>query len=326
MTNKNTAQNSDTLSLYKYQSEISRLEDFLSQRIWLQPLSQFNDPFEGVLTVSSDPTNVQMGTPIFEHHLAYYKKLIDPNITPDEFLNKLKSPPFIKLLAEESKKLNWDVFANHGAFCFASSPSDIPMWGYYAKDHRGFCITFEFDFALILSELPQLREHSQAYKNQVLNGKQIISFHSKYDDQVKFVFVKVQYLPEPPNINLDQFLSITDKYEAVHYVIRNSIGVKFNKLSHEGEYRLIANANSASSDGQLVDLKKYAPFIKVTGVIMGARMSEEDKELCRSLCNKYKIKLSQAKCSPLKYEVLIEPIEDFSSTNSPSENIVSIEN
>lgn len=312
MMKKIPKQNLDIIELYKYQSKIERLNGFLNQQLWLSTFAEFNDPFEGAFILKSDPNKLKPGTAMFEHHHSYFKQHINPNLTQEQLLNSLKSPEFIQA-SNENRSLVKDFFSNHGAFCFASSNSNIPMWAHYANEHRGYCITFELNFLDIYKLLSGYsKEIAREYRDAVLNGRDILSFHTKVDEDIKFVLTKVSYLPEVPEIYLDKFMELKDEYQAVRYIIHNSMGVKFKQWDYENEFRLIVNANSLASGSHLVDLKIYAPFLKVTGVIMGSKMSEDDKIKCRELCAKHKVKLLQAKCSDYKYEISIDLIEDCS--------------
>jgi len=316
MTSKFTKQNLDILELYKYQSKIERLDGFLNQQLWLSSLAEFKDPFEGAFILKSDPSKLKPGTAIFDHHYNYFKKNINLTLTQEQLIDFLKSQEFIKA-SNENETLIKDLFSNHGVFCFTYSNTNIPMWAHYANDHQGYCVNFEINFLDIYKLLPGYSvEDARKYKDSVLDGRNLLSFHTTMNEEIKFVLTKVRYLSTAPEIYLDKFLELKDEYQAVCYIIQNSMGTKFDQWAYENEFRLIVNANSLTSGSQLVDLKIYAPFLTATGVIMGAKMSAEDKTKCRDLCRKYNVKLYQAECSDYKYEITVDLVKDYSIVNN----------
>lgn len=211
---------------------------------------------------------------LFQFHFDFFKAS-NPNLTKDIFIEHVKSPIFKRELEILSKKLIKDIFPNHGAICLTTCASNIPMWGHYANNHRGYCLIFEVDFKKI-SEMSGLSSvYIENYINDISNEKKLILFSSKLHE---FVFAKVRYDDKPPTINLNDLYLIQDNpYERDKHIIKNTVAVKFKQWKYENEFRLISNQNS--KDGGLLDLRGYAPFLKITGVIMGHKLNDNEKEI-----------------------------------------------
>lgn len=219
------------------------LQNYINQKIWFTRLDSFNDKFEGRFVYKSD-------------------NMDKPN-TVDNYLQ------------------------SHGALCLTRDYSNIPMWAHYANNYQGYCVIFELDLEWIrksdkdFSQLPeeQFKQYIDSLIEEGSKEKQeILLFHSSLDSDKRFVFTKILYQNQPPEmreVDLRRIINEIERtgsyYEHTKYIIQNSIGVKFDQWKYEGEYRLIVNTNSISSS--LMDLRGY-PFLKVTGIIMGEELGK----------------------------------------------------
>ncbi|MBX3708209.1 MAG: DUF2971 domain-containing protein [Gammaproteobacteria bacterium] len=314
------------LPLFKYQPLIElrtdteekewqrRLINTLKQEIWLQPLSDFNDPFERHFKYISDPTKAVSDPRLFDHLHDFHIKDTGTTISAEDFKSILLTPEFQERVSIASNSwINGSYhqhgpFSQHGTYCFTNDASNIPMWAHYANNHRGYCVMFELDFSSAgkLAKIPESEEEN--YFQDLLSGKDILTFYLGKRD-ITFAFTKVNYSKTPPVMQLDQLLDIIDSpYESIKYLVANSVGVKYHQWGYENEYRLVANTNS--KDGGLLNLS-LIPFIKVTGIIMGSQLTDDERTIFHSLCKENKVPLYQARCSEVDYEITKELIGNY---------------
>lgn len=312
------------MRLYKYQPLIElatdkekkewqiRLENTLQQQLWLSPMSNFNDPFERKFKLASEPEKILSSEKLFRSAHILYNEASETHTSPDEFKQILISPDFREQLRISEQSWIDDFFCSHGVYCFTSDASNIPMWAHYANNHRGYCVVHELDFHELCENAAIPAEKKAEYQKRVLSGEEIISFH--YQDKAAwFIFTKIRYSKTTPAICSENLFEIGDnQYKALKYVINNSISVKYHQWEYENEYRLIANGNSQEAGYMSLEL---APFLKVTGIIMGSEITQAEKDIFYQLCKQYRCHLYQAKSSETDYEILIDLVKDFSQIN-----------
>jgi hypothetical protein len=86
---------------YKYKSldneeDFKKLECFLQQKVWMTPLTEFNDPFEGAFRLESIPSSViKNNSELLDFYFEYFKKT-QPNLTEESFITLLDDPFFNK--------------------------------------------------------------------------------------------------------------------------------------------------------------------------------------------------------------------------------------
>jgi hypothetical protein len=300
---------------YKYKSldneeDFKKLKCFLQQKVWMTPLTEFNDPFEGAFKLESLPPNViKNNSELFALYFENFKRT-QPNLTEEIFIKLLDDPSFNQELHKVDKqKLIRDFFAQNSALCLTSSCTNIPMWAYYANNHQGYCVVLDLD----LKDLDQLlkkndpnylaKEHIKA----TLKGKEILSWTHKIPEyNIQFSLAKVNYGNKPPAIKLmEMYFPAEGQYGKVKHTVQNGIGFKFNQWKHEKEFRLISSLNSKT--GGLMHLD-HAPFLKITGIILGKNMCKERHDSVIALCNKYKIKTYLAHCHEYEYKISIKKL------------------
>jgi hypothetical protein len=301
------------MSLYKYmplvgKKAFERLESYLNQEVWLTPLNQFNDPFEGKfrykhLNPEAILSNPELLSFFFLKHLED-----EPNLKLEEFKNRLKSSDFQEALQSNESTLATNIFQSHGALCLTSDFRNIPMWAYYGNEHKGCCLEFEVDFSLIQNSTGISHESIEWFKQDFHARKTILSF-SLNDSPYHFIFLRVNYEKTMPIIDLNELMKITNEFSRLEYITRRSVGVKFAQWEHEDEFRLIVNANS--KDYGLLPLSRFAPFLKITSIIVGSAMTLDSRQKLRELSKKYNIKLMDAFCSEFDYQIQIKEQEDL---------------
>lgn len=295
------------IAMYKYKpllclSEIKHLEDNLSQKVWMPPLKSVNDPFEGCFKYKSLPPNlIQNNAEMLNFYLNFHRNNGEPNLTRKEFRARLENPQFHEaLLAEDGKKLFYDFFSNFSVLSLTKCASNIPMWAHYGNNHQGICIIFEVDFTDIIKQTDQSLQ-------AILNGEGVsFSPNSKDDIGLRFAFSKISYREQPQTFCHQEFIQIKDDYSKMEYILKKALAVKFHQWDYEDEYRLIANQNSMRGD--LMDLRRYAPFIKVTGLIMGKNLGI--KNIIEDMSRRFCVDLYQASCSDSEYKITMKKTLD----------------
>lgn len=303
----------NTVKFYHYkplseEQHLTFLENYLKQKVWLTPLKEFNDPFEGKFMLKGFTPEFVLNSPYLLNH---FLKHGEPNLTVDALKERLRSPEFQQIFNQQSQQhyqMVKDTFSNHGALCLTPKNNNIPMWAYYANDHKGYCVEFTVDFSYIQKHAAIDPNMLAEFMHGIKTGTNILSFQLKEHRQ-EFVFAKVSYNREIPTIDLEALFRITNEYKQTEYLVKNSVGVKHSDWDHENEYRLIANSNSKNCE--LMSLQYYAPFLKVTAIIMGARIEKENEEKIQKLCKTYGIRLYKAVCSESAYGLTILPTIDL---------------
>jgi hypothetical protein len=310
------------LQLYKYYPLVEskcweeekewerRLDNVLKQKVWLNPLADFNDPFERNFKYIADPSEAELDTRLFHHLYDFYRKDTGIIITSEQFKEVLKSESFIQKVFVASNSWINGVFSRHGALCLTLDPSNIPMWAHYAQNHRGYCVIFDLDLTLF-GEIMKIADMQNYYK-ELLEGKEILNFYLPPLGAI-FVFTKIYYSDSPPIMHLNECLDVLDDpnkiREGIEYLTKHTVGVKYKKWEYENEYRLVANINSKESG--LLELS-FLPFLKVKGVIMGYQLTNDEKAIFHKKCHENKNCLYQASCSKTEYKIEINLIRNYS--------------
>jgi hypothetical protein len=308
------------LDLYKYKPALGKtlgghtkgrqhLDAFLKQKLWMTPLYKLNDPFEGCFHMS-----IPKRVTLIKYPALLRELLIK---TGHRGIDELNNEEMIKKIPGLRKKIKLDgshqmnnKFDNFGAFSFAHSYSNIPMWSHYSNDHQGYCVVFEAELDYPFEQMKLTEAQKDKYNKLFLNGDEIIQFKSNDGDFV-FAFAKIKYRKTVPIINFEENLKLRngDDYVKMRFALENAFGVKSRQWSNENEYRLIVNANSEKhADNKSIDMKLYIPFLQVTGIILGEQMIEDDKEIITKACRDQGVRVYQAKHSAQLYAVELDPI------------------
>lgn len=288
-----------------------RLDNVLKQKVWLNPLEDFNDPFERHFKYISDPDKAMQDNRLFQHLHDFYTTDTGIVVTSDQFKEILKTKTFREKVSKASSSLVNRIFSRHGALCLTRDPSNIPMWAHYAQNHRGYCVIFDLDLTLFgkiieIADVPK-------YKQDLLEGNEILNFYLPPLGAI-FAFTKVRYSDSPPVMQIEEYLDILENteatYEGIEYFITHAVGVKYKQWEYEDEYRLVANINSRESG--LLELS-YMPFLRVAGVVMGCQLTKDERAIFDKKCRENKSRLYQAKCSDAEYKIDVDLIQDYSS-------------
>lgn len=282
------------MKLYKYikletEEDFVRLENYLNQDVWLSPFSDVNDEFEGCFNlVPLTSQTVLSNQELFDKMLLLHQH-DEPGLNKEEFKVRLESKEFQDALSS-SRKLQ-QLYHSHGVLCFTQAPDDLQMWNKYGDSHRGCCIEFELDFHVIQNQAKISKENIYDFIHNVTNNHLPISFHMP-GVTFEFIFVRVKYADEFPILHWDELLHLSKPIDQILYIVPRSIGVKLKKWSNEKEFRLIVNTNSTISG--LLPLKRFVPFIRVTGIIIGSETPENIQKKMAEKATSREISLMKA--------------------------------
>lgn len=104
--------------IYKYCRGLNRdISNLFEQKLWLSNVLGFNDPYDSAIMVDC---GFKLQYPIEQKEQAW-----------EDFLRQQKEN-------RKAKELQSCIFVA----CFSEVNNSFPMWGYYAADHKGLCISY----------------------------------------------------------------------------------------------------------------------------------------------------------------------------------------
>jgi len=278
------------MNLYKYLPP-SRIDVIRNCSIRFTQYGDFNDPFELNPNIDKIAEEGEIRKIVDRDLVQIIEEEYDKNPIISAFISK---ESFIQLAAGNKEHLKNAVLgmekqivgllpemlqktANSllGALSLSEIPNHELMWSHYANEHRGYVIGFDSEHQFFNQE-----------KTDV--------------DELRHLR-KIDYRERPPVINL-----------------MNASGaelffVKSLKWEYESEWRMLMPLADSS---KVIEWQPYPihlfsfPVESVSEVILGARMSEQDKGIIRTLLNDRKcghIKLHQAELDNVTYEIAIKP-------------------
>lgn len=156
--------------LYRYRKDNEYLIDELeNDHIYLAPIEDLNDPFDSSFAMAFDEALQQKKT--FEYYFMHcfflrYEKwfsalesivnpLLDQHITLEDFSDILArrihdvgghypASSIAILIYKFSSSITPTRFICGRLACFSETWDSIPMWSYYAKNHTGVCLKYDF--------------------------------------------------------------------------------------------------------------------------------------------------------------------------------------
>lgn len=124
---------------------------FETKKLWFDAPAKFNDPFDCILRLHTDDATDEEWT-------AYFDEL--KSISPSSVINLeqaktekwwLTRPGFKETIGREQHRKHYE---ESSVFCLAKKGNSIPMFSYYADEHRGICIEFEFADRDVICGIP----------------------------------------------------------------------------------------------------------------------------------------------------------------------------
>lgn len=278
------------MNLYKYLPP-SRIDVIRNCTIRFTQYGDFNDPFELNPNINRIAEEEEIRNLIDRDFVQLiedeYSKhpIISAYISKDSFIRLAESQrehvkngvigmerQFVGLLPEMLQVTTNSLL---GALSLSEIRNHELMWSHYADEHRGYVIGFDA-------------------AHQFFNQK-------KTDvDELRHLR-KIDYREKPPVVNL-----MNTNGEELFFV-------KSLKWKYESEWRMLMPLADSS---KIIDRQPYPahlfdfPLESVTEVILGERMSGQDKEIIKSLMNHRKynhIKLYQAELNNTSFEIVIKP-------------------
>ena len=162
--------------MYKYTSFDRALEILMRNKIYFAKLSEFNDPFERLVTLGSDTPE---GRRALIENMA--KKAIER--WPDTVITEEQKQEFVDN-PSKADMLNHAVIDaffkkdSTGFCCLTDTYQSLPMWAHYANNHTGCCLVFDFS----------------KYPNQKTEENNFPFHHMK----------KIEYKENLPTYNMDR--------------------------------------------------------------------------------------------------------------------------
>ena len=124
-------------TMYKYTSSTRALEILMNNKIYFAKSLEFNDPFDGQITLDIDTPEKRI---IFIENLERKHRIIIPIKEKQEFINNSSG-------ADELARAivnKWQEANSTGICCLTNTCQSLPMWAHYANNHTGCCLVFDF--------------------------------------------------------------------------------------------------------------------------------------------------------------------------------------
>lgn len=219
---------------------------FEKAEIYYSTPNDFNDPYDCNLKLHvADSTDAEWA--------EYCDKLATQHPHRKAQMEDVKTrklwqtePALSEEVGNETHKTNCES----SVFCLSKKPNSIPMFSYYADNHRGIAIEFQFSNEEVPSGIPI---GAPAHPEN-LHG-------------IEIIFEDVKYTSTFPELNYHRLYG-------KHQLVTNLIFTKHHEWSHEKEMRVFRFGVPASK----VRFDKNA----LTRVIFGCKSTQDDVDLVRS--------------------------------------------
>jgi hypothetical protein len=226
---------SNILKFYKYQplsdgKYFTYLQNYLDQKVWLTPLEKFNDPFEGRCSLVRYSLQFVLDNPdVFNRLLKEYRLNGGiPELTEDEFKGFLNSNELRDYHSNNHVQISH--FDRHGALSLTRKNNNIPMWAYYADNHKGYCVEFELDF----NHLRKSTMIEPKKLDEFIKGRKF--YHPNYVTTHKHLYLKKFNIARQYHrflsISYDYSAKLTSEYDQLEYFVKNSVDVKSIEWEH----------------------------------------------------------------------------------------------
>jgi hypothetical protein len=244
------------MKLFKYEPACERkLQTLKNGEIWLSGANSFNDPFDcNIVHYDTELDNIspEQKKKILEIIYSQFDTS-EPNFINNDLRNEIQS--YYKSEIDDADQLERAIESRYrsiGVCSFISNGFDnLVMWAHYAKNHKGYCIEFEYENPLTIS-----------------TGK---SFQKK--------ILPVTYVQSLPEIALMQLLIDPNK------MVKDIILTKHNNWSYEKEYRLI----DVKSSNEPLSISKAR--LKVTAIYVGLSADKKTESRLQEVAKALKVSL-----------------------------------
>ena len=129
-------------TMYKYASFKSAFNILKSNEIYFAKLSEFNDPFDGLMT--PDLGTIEKRKIFIENAKKRAIELernwiMDKNLEQTIVNNQEVADHFARAVADDLMAID-----SQGFCCLTDTCQSLPMWAHYADNHAGCCLVFDF--------------------------------------------------------------------------------------------------------------------------------------------------------------------------------------
>lgn len=284
-----------TASYYKYRPLFTESGDthpftksiFEDAELYFAAPTTFNDPFDCNLTLHLNDCSD-------DDWLNYINYLIKIHPSKRDNLNFIIEN---KLWRHQDCELHQQVlrstevsrrehYEESSVLCLSHRNNSTQMFAYYADDHKGIAIEFQFSDEEVIC----------GYSHEATNDRGV-----PYEGKV--IFDDVIYEPELPHLDYLKYRNSTP-----NPMITDLLFTKQKEWEHEREFRIFRR-NIAPSK------VKFSPQL-LTRVILGSKTTPEDVELIKSWLHDWPTPVSLAKAtqSTSSYSLVIE---DFDTVGGP---------
>jgi hypothetical protein len=270
------------------------------KQIYLAEPRSFNDPLDSRMAFSKQEmyyTAIQM--PLFEGYRNEINSLLgDCFKCSFEDIEKLpeKSEALIGFITTMNHNYSDDTFIGNltdtrnffRVSCFSERADSSPMWGYYADDHKGFCVKYDF---------------SKLDDEDILNFIYPVVYSDKPHSSGALIYIK-KYIDDYKNGTLDeQYTDIID------LGVWASI-IKASEWHHEHEWRLIiSDINRSKYFNHTFQVP--IPARCIDSIILGVNTENLVKEHLTDIAKKHEAKLHESVFVPNSYKMETSLLHDY---------------
>ena len=256
-------------TMYKYTSFKSAFNILKSNEIYFAKLSEFNDPFDGLITLGLRTTEKRKAF-IENYKKAALERGRNSPIDKDAeqiFINDQgMADRLARGVADDLVRTN-----PYGFCCLTNTCQSLPMWAHYADNHTGCCLVFDFS----------------TYSRQ------------KEEECFPFNYMKeIKYHDDLPTHNMEG---------AWHYYAHKSREWEYEHewraIMHDKESLQQHYPNSFLSKKSNGSGLYPCNFLR--GVILGDKMEDAYKEVIKIVAHQRKIYVQQASRKLYEYGIAV---------------------
>lgn len=268
---------------YKYRPINKHTESLLiNNELFFNHSDNFNDPFDCKPETYHKGTQSEWMNFLNKYNMHPIKA---KNTLKDNMKNGKMKRKSDGILLENKAKLQLENHPDDGTFiracCFSERKDSLLMWGHYAKDHEGICLSFKSwpfgDYYLLpLATDGGLPFHKVTYKD--IKPKPVNLLNRNTEETTRIVY--------------DFFLT------------------KFTDWQYESEYRLLETVYGLNGK-DIVKFQKNA----LEGITFGLKVKPDNAQCIKDIVDQYYeglgIKLYRTKKIDKKYAVDFKEIRNF---------------
>ena len=259
--------------MYKYTSFDRALDILMRNKIYFAKLSQFNDPFERLMTFGSDTSEGRriLIENIVKHAIERRLDIVITEEQKQEFVdNPSAADAFNRAVIDMLKK------DPTGFCCLTDTDQSLPMWAHYADNHTGCCLIFDFS----------------KYPNQKTE-EDIFPFHH---------MKKIEYKENLPTYNMDRpwhdYFYKSNEWQYEH----EWRAIMFNKdVSLKSPNPFLRQKSHGTGLYSLGDF--------LCGIILGNKMRDAHKKSIKVVARQRGISVQQASPKLYKYGIHLTDVD-----------------